>query len=195
SRNEDVRMVHHGIDAKRFRYREEKDDYYLFFSAIATYKGALVAYRIAKEIGVKMIFAGKAGDADGVIIGDSSPNIIHEGQVSNERRAELMSGAKALIFPTGGFGESDWVEALGAVQLEALASGTPVISSDNGACPEIVEEGRTGFICHSYEEMKRVVKEGWADTIDPRVCRMVTVDGRFSSRRMAMEYLNIYDEV
>jgi glycosyltransferase involved in cell wall biosynthesis len=190
----EVQVVHHGIKAERFRYQEKKKDYYLFFSVIGAYKGAFDALKLAKETGVKIVFAGRDGDATEAVKNSGLPNVTYVGEVSNEKRAELMSEAKALIFPTGAFGKADWLEVFGFVQLEALASGTPVISSANGACPEIIENGKSGFICTNYEEMKLVIKENRVEEISPRTCRLLT-ETRFSAKRMANDYLSLYKKI
>jgi glycosyltransferase involved in cell wall biosynthesis len=52
----------------------------------------------------------------------------------------LMGQAKVLIFP------SCWYETFGRVIVEAFAKGTPVIASNIGAIPELVEHGRTGLL-------------------------------------------------
>jgi glycosyltransferase involved in cell wall biosynthesis len=186
-----IPVVHHGIDLNRFTFREEKKDHYLFFSVIGVYKGALEALRIAKETGVKMVFAGMGGDASNIVKNCGLPNVTYVGEVSDEERARLLSEARALIFPTGAFGKTDWLEVFGLVQLEALASGTPIIASNNGACPEVVEHGAVGYICNSYDEMLEVVRGNYVDKISPLKCRRY-VEEKFSSRRMALEYLDLY---
>jgi len=191
---QEVQVVHHGIKAERFIYQEEKKDHYLFFSVIGAYKGAFDALKLAKETGVKIVFAGRDGDATEAVKNSGLPNVTYVGEVSNEKRAELMSEAKALIFPTGAFGKADWLEVFGFVQLETLASGTPVISSNNGACPEIIENGKTGFTCKNYEEMKQVVKENSVEDINPQTCRHVT-ETQFSSERMAKDYVKLYERI
>jgi glycosyltransferase involved in cell wall biosynthesis len=189
-----IPVVHHGINLERFLYREDKGDYYLFFSVLSGYKGAFDALLLAKETGVKIVFAGKDGDASVVINSVNRPNIIYRGQVSNEERAKLMSRAKALIFPTGGFGSYDWLEVFGLVQLEALSSGTPVVSSDCGASPEIIQDGVNGFVCRDHQEMRKVVEEGRVDQISPKACRQ-SVDERFSAKRMAEDYIALYRRI
>jgi len=189
-----VQVVHHGIKAERFIYQEEKKDHYLFFSVIGAYKGAFDALKLAKETGVKIVFAGRDGDATEAVKNSGLPNVTYVGEVSNEKRAELMSQAKALIFPTGAFGKADWLEVFGFVQLEALASGTPVIASSNGACPEIIEDRKTGFVCKNYEEMKQTIKENRVEEINPKVCR-ASAQNEFSAERMANDYVKLYKRI
>jgi len=190
----EVKVVHHGINAERFIYREDKEDYYLFFSVLGLYKGVIDALLLARDTGAKIFFAGRDGDSSHMIKNSNLPNITYVGEVSNEDRAKLMSEAKALIFPTGAFGKANWLEVFGFVQLEALASGTPVISSSNGACPEIVEDGVTGFICGNYEEMKRAIEQDWVRSIDPYECRLVT-ETKFSAKIMAKNYIKLYEKL
>jgi len=190
-----IPVVHHGIAAERFIYSEEKEDYYLFFSVLSGYKGAFDALMLAKETEVNIVFAGKLGEACDVLKSINMANVTFLGEVSNEQRNKLMSKAKALIFPTGGFlVKSNWMEVFGLVQLEALVSGTPVISSDNGACPEIIENGKNGFVCRNYEEMKGVIEENLVEDISPKTCRRI-VEERFSSEIMARNYLTLYEKL
>ena len=78
------------------------------------------------------------------------------------RKAELLAGAKAFLFPT----KVD--EAFGLGMVEALMSGTPVICSDRGACPEVISAD-VGFVCRGEEEYVEAV--GRVSDISPRACR------------------------
>jgi len=189
-----IPVVYHGINVDRFTFKEEKQDYYLFFSVMARYKGAEKALQLAKETGKLFVFAGRNGDMTDVIRNCGLPNVGFLGEVSNKVRAELFANAKALVFPTGAWGDADppdWLEVFGLVLLEALASGTPVIASDNGACPEVIEDGKVGFVCSSYEEMREAIEEEYVDDIDPRTCRKYC-EQRFSAERMASDYIKLY---
>lgn len=188
-----IPVVHHGIDLSRFTYKEEKEPFYLYFSVVAVYKGAAHALRLAKETGKPFVFAGRSGDMTGEINRRDLPNLIYLGEVSNEERRNLFSCAKALVFPTGAFGECSppWLEVFGLVMLEALASGTPVIASSNGACPEVIEDGEVGFICNTYAEMKQIIEDDAVESIRPQKCRRYCEE-RFSAERMAKNYLELY---
>lgn len=197
-----VPVVHHGINLDRYPYNGNKQDYYLFLSMLSEYKGALTALEIAKKTGVEMVFAGIPGGAHNIIedTAKSFQNITYLGEVGEDKKQELMANAKALIFPTGnfgtggGFGPDDWMEIFGLVQLEALSSGTPVITTNNGACPEIIKHGHTGFICISKEDMELKVQSGAIDAINPQACRD-DAEARFSSKRMAEEYIQHYTKI
>jgi len=192
-----IPVVHHGIDLKRFMFREEKQGYYLFFSVMAEYKGARHALQLAKETEELFVFAGRNGDMTETIKNCNLPNVLFMGEVSDSERARLFADAKAFVFPTGAWGDADppnWLEVFGLVMREALASGTPCIVSDNGACAEVIEDGRVGFVCNSYEELKSIIVKNEVESISPRGCRRY-VEGKFSHARMAREYEVLYRRV
>jgi len=184
----EIPVVYNGINLSQFEYSDEKNSRFLFFSEIGVFKGAKVVYEIAKETGLPIDFAGKNGDMSDQIRFDSAPNIKFYGEVPEWKKRELFKNAKALIFPTGGF-KTDWEEPFGLVMIEAMASGTPVIASNNGAVPEVINDGDTGFICSSKKEM--IEKLEIIDEINPVKCRK-WVEDRFSLEAMVKSYLTCY---
>ena len=105
------------------------------------------------------------------------------GEINDAQKPEFLSGAKALLTPI------DWPEPFGLVMIEAMACGTPVIAFNRGSVPEIVEDGVTGYIVED--------ERGAMAAVD-RLARLsrATVrqrfEERFTSRRMAEDYLAIY---
>ena len=75
------------------------------------------------------------------------------------------------------------------VMIEAMACGTPVIAFRNGALPDVVEDGRTGFLVDDVDGMAEAIRR--VDLIDPAVCRE-TARRRFSTERMAAAYIDCY---
>ena len=73
--------------------------------------------------------------------------------------------------------------------IEAMACGTPVIARPCGSVPELIEDGRTGFIGDSVEDLVEAVKR--IDTIDRAECRRY-VEQRFSVPRMVDDYEVLY---
>ena len=113
----------------------------------------------------------------------ANPLIEFVGEVDDAAKRDLLKDARALLFPI------DWPEPFGLAMVEALACGTPVIARPLGSVPELIEEGRTGFMCWTVDEMIRACER--IDTIDRRACR-VAAETRFSHRVMAEAYLAVY---
>jgi glycosyltransferase involved in cell wall biosynthesis len=112
-------------------------------------------------------------------------NIKFIGEVDDKEKAELLAGAKALIFPT------NWEEPFGLVTIEALASGTPVITTNKGAMPEVITPD-VGFRCNSFEEFQEAIKR--IDEISPRKCRE-RVEKNFTAEIMAEKYIRAYEKI
>lgn len=103
--------------------------------------------------------------------------------VGGKQKAKLLSRAACLLLPTLA------PETSSLVAMEAAAAGTPVCAFPSGEIVNIVEEGRTGFLVNSAEEMADAI--GRLNEIDPKVCRAVAAE-RFSASRMIEKYLYLY---
>jgi glycosyltransferase involved in cell wall biosynthesis len=78
------------------------------------------------------------------------------------------------------------------VMIEALACGTPVLAFPEGAAPEVIRHGKTGFLCHDEADMAEAI--GRVGTIDRLECR-AEVEGYFSATRMVNEYLDLFQDM
>ena len=105
------------------------------------------------------------------------------GEISDAEKPAFLSGAVGLLMPL------DWPEPFGLVMIEAMACGTPVIAFNRGAVPEIIEEGLTGFIVENEDEA--VVAVSRLGGLSRTLVRS-RFDQRFTARRMATEYLDVY---
>lgn len=179
-------FVHNGLDPDEFIYRDRKDDYFLFLSKVSRRKkGVDVALRLARRMGVRLLVAGgtrfslrKTGGWWNSVRG----RVHFCGEVSGRRKAELLAGARALLFPIR------WEEPFGLVVTEALVSGTPVITVPRGAMPEIVTP-EVGFLCTSEDEMAAATAR--VGDIDPAACRRRVLE-HFSNRQAAESYRRHY---
>lgn len=108
------------------------------------------------------------------------------GAIRPQNRQRLLKQAKCLLHPTLA------PETSSLVGMEALAAGTPVIAYRSGALPEIVEDGVTGFLVGSREEMAGALRR--VHSIDPDVCRAAAAR-RFSKERMIAQYFSLYREM
>jgi len=181
------RYVLNGIDPEQYLFCETPDDYFLFMTNLehAADKGLDVALHSATRHHLRLIVAG-TGETHQVIEQAArqcqAAGAEFVGDVRGITKARLLAQARALFFPT------QLNEAFGLPMVEALVSGTPVIASSNGACPEIVTP-EVGFVCrseHDYDNALRHVGE-----IARRSCREKAIR-QFHYRRMAADYLEEY---
>ena len=108
------------------------------------------------------------------------------GEVAGPTKDRLIGGALALLSPI------QWSEPFGLMMIEALAAGTPVISTRRGAAPEIVVDGRTGFLCDNEADLERAVRS--LERIDRRDCRS-DVAQRFSVEKMVARHVAAYRDL
>ena len=106
------------------------------------------------------------------------------GEINESAKTEFLGRAAGLLFPI------DWPEPFGLVIIEAMACGTPVPAFRGGSVPEIVEDGLTGRIVSNIEEAVQAVPDLLA--LDRKAIR-ARFEQRFSSRRMAADYVRIYE--
>lgn len=187
------KVIHHGIDPALFKFNAEPEDYFLFLGRMSPNKGAHRAARIARKAGVKLKIAARLCDAEGEqeyfdekvkpLLGDG---IEFVGEVMGDEKTRLIAGARGLINPIL------WPEPFGLVMVEALACGTPVLVYPQGAAPEIIDDGITGFLCQNEAEMVEACKN--IDAIKRSDCRAV-VENYFCADRMVREYLDFFEEL
>jgi glycosyltransferase involved in cell wall biosynthesis len=67
-----------------------------------------------------------------------------------------------------------------------------VLAFPEGAAPEVVDHGRTGFLCRDEAEMADAVLK--LDELDRVACR-AAVEGYFSTERMVNEHVELYQEL
>jgi glycosyltransferase involved in cell wall biosynthesis len=105
------------------------------------------------------------------------------GEISDRSKAEFLGGARALLFPI------DWPEPFGLVMIEAMACGTPVLAFRQGSTPEIIDHGVTGALVDTMDEAIKMLPKVLA--LDRHAVRR-RFEQRFSSARMASEYVALY---
>ncbi|MFM2042758.1 MAG: hypothetical protein RLY86_1334 [Pseudomonadota bacterium] len=101
-------------------------------------------------------------------------------------KRRLMGMARAVLIP------SLCAETASLVAMEAAACGTPVIAFPHGALPEVVVQGKTGFLVPDAAAMADAI--GQAGRIDGEECRAVA-QARFSLDRMVDGYLDTYRRI
>ena len=188
-----LRTIHHGLDLALYNLQPRKRDYLLFLGRIAPIKGTHLAIEVAKKVGMPLKIAGEVQPMfreyfDARIkphIDGTSVEFVGEADLAAKN--ELLGNARALLFPI------QWNEPFGLVMVEAMACGTPVIALPGGAVEEVVEEGVSGFVCRSVDEMAARVA-GLDSSIRPATVRKY-VEDYFSLGTMVDKYLALYRDI
>ena len=187
-----LEVIYNGIDESRFVVgppAARRSDL-VFLGRITPNKGVHLAIQAALQANCPLKIAGEAHfnepGVEDYFRREIEPHLGSQiqliGAVDDSQKASLLSNAKALLFPI------QWPEPFGIVQIEAMASGCPVIGWANGSVPEVIEHGVTGFIVDSLENMVAAINR--VNEIDRQVCRRIAVD-RFGSDRMVDQYLRV----
>jgi glycosyltransferase involved in cell wall biosynthesis len=159
------------FDPEDFEYSEHKDDYVLFLGRVTEIKGITTCLKATEAAGYKLKIAGQGRLTD-LGYAETPPWAEELGYADVELRKTLMRNARALIIAT------TYLEPFGGVVVEALLSGTPIITPHFGAFAEI-QNGHTGFLCHTLKDYVAAIEN--ADTVDPRECRARGMDYSLAS--------------
>lgn len=187
-----VSTISNPIDMNKFQPRaaENNGDYLFFIGSLSKDKGLDIAVELALNTDSKLKIAGKFQDAAGEEWFNSEikphidgVNIEFIGEVNDEEKKELYSNASALVFP------SRWNEAFGLVAIEAMASGVPVIGSNMGAIPEIVQNGINGFVCKDMNEYVNAVNS--LKELDASKIVQYTKDN-YDYKQISMQYIELF---
>ncbi len=186
-----ARVIHHAVDLEAFP-EGSGGDYVLYLGRMAPEKGAHRAIIAARKADIPIKLAGKLREPwehmffeqeVAPLLGD---DVEYVGEVTQEEKVKLLAGARATLFPIR------WNEPFGLVMLESMACGTPVIAYGEGAAPEVVEDGKTGFLCRSETEMAHAIEK--VRELDRADCR-TAVETKFSIERLVREHVELYEEV
>ena len=188
-----IDVVPNGIDIEKYPFNGQPDDYLLYLGRLNKGKGVVTALNVAKRTGQKIVIAGNIVGAEEwtyfmehvqPLINDE--NVKFVGQVNFQEKVKLFRGAKAMLFPI------DRREPFGLVMIEAMACGTPVIAFNKGSVPEVIENGKTGFIVDTEDEMIEAVNK--INIIDRAKC-VELVEKKFTLAQMADAYEKLYKKI
>jgi glycosyltransferase involved in cell wall biosynthesis len=184
-----VGTVHHGLAADVCPFNPApRGNYFAFLGRVSPEKGLERAILIARAARVPLRIAAKVDAVDEKYFRERITPLIggpvqYIGELGEGEKPAFLGNASALLFPI------DWPEPFGLAMIEAMACGTPVLAWRNGAVPEIVEHGVTGFIVDSIDQAAACV---------PRIARLdrtwvrARYEARFTAARMARDYLAVY---
>jgi len=188
-----VGTVHNAVDIDTLQTAKpgEKRPYLVVLARVCADKGQHIAIEVAQRTGMRLVMAGKVENTpdsreyyeryiEPQLDGD---RIVHIPNVAGLQKAELLARATAMLAPI------TWPEPFGLSMVEAIVSGTPCIAFHQGAAPELIEDGRTGFIVGNVEEMVEAVAR--VEDIEPARCSLLGRH-RFAPEAMVAAYEELF---
>jgi glycosyltransferase involved in cell wall biosynthesis len=189
----DVPVIENGVPLPDIRLDREREDFAVALGRICPEKNVHEALEAGTLAGTSVLVGGRVfpyrehGEyfAEKVQPLMSREGVSHRylGPMEAERRQRLLARAKCLLL------SSRALETTSLTAMEALSVGTPVIAYRSGALVDIVEDGVTGFLVDSVEEMAAAIRR--VDQIRPEDCR-AAAEQRFSRARMVHDYFDLY---
>jgi len=184
--------IHHGMPEDLFCPFLETGKYLAFLGRISPEKGVDKAIEIALRAEMPLKIAAKIDRADREyfearikpMLGSELIEFI--GEIGDLEKNAFLGNAAAFLFPI------NWSEPFGIVLIESLACGLPVVGYPLGSVPEIIEDQVSGFLVKSVDEAVRALSH--ISAIPRQQCREA-FENRFSVKRMADDYLAIYEQV
>lgn len=137
-------------------------DYVLYFGRFSEEKGIGTLLEACEALpDIPFVFAGSGPFEEQV---SRVKNVENRGFVTGEALHRLIAGARFSVYP------SEWYENCPFSVMESQMYGTPVLVSDLGGAPELVQAGRTGdlFRGGDTEELTAHIRELWEQ---PELCR------------------------
>lgn len=185
-------VIANPIDVTSWPFTPIKQDYVLWIGRMVEEKGPHRAITAARAAGVPLILAGPIQTGQGTFFREhvaphiNGSTIRYVGEVGGQRKQRLFAQARGLLVPIR------WAEPFGMVMIEAMSCGTPVIAFPEGAAPEIVQHGLTGYLVADETEMASVIPK--LSDINTSTCRYHATT-RFSVDHAVTAYEAVYRQI
>jgi glycosyltransferase involved in cell wall biosynthesis len=186
-----VATIYHGLPDK-LKLIETEGQYLAFLGRISPEKGIEAAIEISQRSNTPLKVAAKVDKVDEDYYREiikprfRSARVEFIGEIGEDEKQEFLGRATALLFP------GRWPESFGLAMIEAMACGTPVIGFRVASVPEVVDDGATGFVVEDIVDAvaavprARDLRRAWVRS---------KFEQRFLSRRMMMDYVEVYQSL
>lgn len=189
-----IATVYNAVAIEKFPFEKKAGKYVVWIGRVTPEKGTKDAILAAKKANERLMVMGVVDLAVPEMVNYydkeikpliDNKQIIWVGEVPEKQKLHILSQAKVFLNPI------HWEEPFGLVMAEAQAVGTPVISYNKGSAPELIKDGKTGFLVNTFNEM--VNKIAAVDTLDRSLCRQNVLE-HFTVPAMVRGYLAAYEK-
>ncbi len=201
---ERVRVIHNGVDLERYFPSTKRRNLILYIGRQTAHKGLPYLLRgfaefirTHKDYSLVMVGERLEGGIDPSLIRLSETLGIRDkvkftGRLPDREVKKILSTARCLVLPS-------LAEAFGMTVLEGMAAGTPVIATNVGGIPEVLQDGWNGLLVPPADpaslanSIDRLVS-------DPKLSRTLTANGmktceQFTWEQTARKTLEVYEQV
>jgi len=192
--------VYNGIPLNEYPVSYDKEDNFLFLAKLAwRKKNAKTAIHLALDSNTPLLLCG------GNLWGEKKINgvwklssrllgkkelLLSKGNVDGNEKLELLQKTGLLFYIV------NWQEPFALAPHEAMATGTPVLASPNGALSEYIRHGENGYLVNNYQQALSSIKSHFKlGDIQRRDMYESARNSAFSIRDSAMNYLSLYEKV
>lgn len=183
------RAIPNGVDVSSFTFQAQPTGELLFVGRIDRAKGPDLAIEVARALQRPLTLAGPIIDeryfarAIEPYLNDC---IRYVGIVDHQAKDALFGRAACVLMP------SRWEEGFGLVAVEAMSCGTPVVGLANGALPEIIEPGVTGYLADNEADLADLTRRALhldRERVQERAA------ARFDMPLVASRYRDLYEAI
>jgi len=178
-------IIHHAIDVDGFTFRDRPDDYLVFLGRFTEGKGVLQAIDVARRTGRRLVLAAADNEYFREVVAPyvDGVSVSWAGELDHDGKVRLLGGARALLYPVQS------PEPFGLVLAESMACGTPVAALAVGAVSELVDDGVTGGVFETLDDLVQGLDGVCA--LDRRVVHDAA-RRRFGPERMIDQHVDAY---
>lgn len=188
-----ISTIYHGMDYSDIKFNDKPEDYLAVIGRVSAEKGTHIAVEVARKLKKKLYIVGDHTLVNGKKYFDENvkrfvdgKKVILTGFLDKKEVCKIAAKATAVLHPV------QVGEAFGLSMVESMACGTPIIAFNRGSIPEIVEDGKTGFVVKTAEQMVKAFTK--IETIDRAYCRKY-VENKFPLKAMIDKHEEAYYKI
>ncbi|WP_285316848.1 glycosyltransferase family 4 protein [Providencia rettgeri] len=192
-----ITVIHNFVDTQKFSLRESypSNSYYCYFGRIEKNKGLKTLVDAFIKNGHQLKIAGIGSYKEELLeycSDNNIENIKFVGQLKNDDLINFITRSTASIIP------SEWYENCPMSVLESMSLGVPVIGSNIGGIPELINDNYNGYLFESGNIAslnEAIQKMENSDKINISVQARVSIEENFSKEAHYEKLINCYEQV